>query len=312
MPLQYSRGPFLHTIKERSLISIFRERLFHLVHIRHLSSSEIRKILKVDPQLTNLYNMSSSELQQILQINSDKMKLVLQEFSKVNVKKLLSLYKSRNIHYMTYFDSEYPYMLKEIYNPPLCLFYIGNKTLLERPALAVVGARDASLEAFHSINMILPGLIKENIVIVSGLAKGTDTIAHEGAIANGGKTIAILGGGFFHLYPSENKELANVIAREHLLLSEYPPLWKPEKWYFPMRNRIISGLSIGTLVIQAKKRSGSLITADMALESGREVFAIPGPITETLSEGTNHLIQQGAKLVTNSSDILEELQLDMF
>ncbi|WP_233711046.1 DNA-processing protein DprA [Lederbergia citrisecunda] len=232
------------------------------------------------------------------------------EFLSIDVHKLIKLYNSKNIFYITYNDPEYPRQLKEIHDPPLILFYMGDKSLLSKPSIAVVGARAASQYALKGLDFILPQLIKNNIVIVSGLAKGTDTYAHEKTINFGGKTIAVLGGGFFHLYPSENKALAGKIVKNHLLLSEYPPIIKPERWHFPMRNRIISGLAKGTVVIQAKKRSGSLITADMALEAGREVFALPGPINDSLSEGTNHLIQQGAKLVTSGSDILEEIILD--
>ena len=208
---------------------------------------------------------------------------------------------------ITILDREYPPLLKEIHDPPAVLFAMGNLSLLQKPALAIVGARDADEYALRALDRILPALINGEIVIISGLAKGTDTMAHSRAIAHGGDTIAVIGGGFFHIYPSENKRLAERIAREHLLLSEYPPVRRPEKWHFPMRNRIISGLSWGTLVVQAKERSGSLITADFALEEGREVFAFPGPVDSVLSEGTNRLIQQGAKLVANSTDIMDEM-----
>nr|WP_249315267.1 DNA-processing protein DprA [Bacillus sp. FJAT-49711] len=232
------------------------------------------------------------------------------EFLSINVHKLIKLYNSKNISYITFNDPEYPKALKEIHDPPLILFLMGDKSLLSKHAIAVVGARAANHYARTALDFILPELIRNHIVIISGLAKGTDTYAHEKTIEYGGETIAVLGGGFFHLYPSENKALAAKIVKNHLLLSEYPPIIKPEKWHFPMRNRIISGLSKGTVVVQAKKRSGSLITADMALEAGREVFALPGPIDDSLSEGTNHLIQQGAKLIVSGQDILEELFLD--
>lgn len=231
------------------------------------------------------------------------------EFNQIQINNLEQLYKSHGIGYLTYFDAEYPDLLREIYNPPLILFYKGNIKLLTQKALAIVGARDANYYGRQVLNKIIPPLIEKEMVIVSGLAKGIDTFAHMATIENRGQTIAVLGGGFFHIYPKENDSLAKEIALRHLLLSEYPPIERPAKWKFPMRNRIISGLTQGTLVVQAKERSGSLITADFALEQGREVFAIPGNITDVLSGGTNDLIQQGAKLVMNANHIIEELNV---
>lgn len=222
----------------------------------------------------------------------------------------METYKANGISVITYRDKEYPSMLKEIYDPPLVLFTIGEKALLNRKSIAIVGARNADSYAEKAIAMLLAPLLESGFAIVSGLAKGTDTIAHQQTIRLGGKTIGVLGGGFFHLYPPENKPLFETMKQDHLLVSEYPPIFRPKKWYFPQRNRIISGLAKGTLIVQAKSRSGSLITADFALEEGREVFAVPGPIGVPLSEGANRLIQQGAKLVTTGYDILEELLIE--
>ncbi|RST75599.1 DNA-protecting protein DprA [Siminovitchia acidinfaciens] len=238
------------------------------------------------------------------------MKIFSNDFQKVDVKRILEKYRANDISIVTIYDNEYPEMLKEIYDPPLALFTLGEKSLLKRNSIAIVGARTADVYAKQAIESLLGPLLERDMVIVSGLAKGTDTFAHRLTIQLGGKTIAVLGGGFFHLYPPENKQLAEQIKKGHLLVSEYPPIWRPQKWYFPMRNRIISGLAKGTVIVQAKVRSGSLITADYALEEGREVFAVPGPIGAPLSEGTNKLIQQGAKLVTSGNDILEELYMD--
>lgn len=251
--------------------------------------------------------MSPARLQQIFRLSDQKLQAFLKEFHSINPEQLSQLYQSRNIHFMTIMDADYPPLLKEIHDPPLVLFLQGNLDLLQRRLFAIVGARDSDHFAGYSLRTVMPDLIREKLTIVSGLAKGADTIAHKQAVEFGGKTIGVLGGGLFHIYPRENRKLAELMAKEHLIISEYPPIRKPEKWHFPMRNRIIAGLSAGTLVIQAKKRSGSLITADMALDAGREVFAFPGPIHHKLSEGTNHLIQQGAKLVRSSEDIFEEL-----
>ncbi|KRG13553.1 DNA processing protein DprA [Virgibacillus soli] len=272
-----------------------------------MGNHSIRKLLQIDPSLTHLYTMSPSRLQQIFRLKDNKMKLFLKEFDAINPEKLTRLYQARNIKFITIEDLEYPPLLKEIHDPPLVLFLQGNLALMQGRLLAIVGARDSDHFGESSLRTVMPDLIREKLIIVSGLAKGADTMAHKQAIEFGGKTIGVIGGGLFHIYPHENRKLAELMAKEHLIISEYPPIRKPQKWHFPMRNRIIAGLTFGTLVIQAKKRSGSLITADMALESGREVYAFPGPINHRLSAGTNHLIQQGAKLIGSSEDILEEL-----
>ncbi|MBS4207637.1 DNA-processing protein DprA [Bacillus sp. FJAT-50079] len=291
-------------------MAIFREKLLHLIHCRTLTHRSLKKLLTYDPRLTHLYSYSIDTFQQILQLEPPKIKAFLNEFQSLKIKALLKLYETKGISIIHLEDQEYPSILKEIHDPPFVLFTIGNKQLLQKNMFAVVGARDANLYAKETLDLLIPPLIKRGFVIVSGLAKGTDTLAHARTIEHGGKTIAVLGGGFFHLYPRENLRLANEMKQDHLLVSEYPPIQKPEKWHFPMRNRIISGLAKGTLVVQAKSRSGSLITADFALESGREVFAVPGPIHHPLSAGTNHLIQQGAKLVLNAQDILDEIIVD--
>jgi DNA processing protein len=219
-------------------------------------------------------------------------------------------YEANHISIITILDPEYPDILKQIYQPPWALFAIGDVSILQKePKLAVVGSREATQYGKNAIRLLFPGLIDRGIAIVSGLAKGIDTCAHECAIRNGGKTIAVIAGGFFHIYPEENRKLAAEIMNHQLILSEYPPDTKPSRWQFPMRNRIISGLSRGTIIIEAKRKSGSLITANYALNEGREVFSLPGSIFNPLSGGTNDLIQQGAKLVTNANDIIDELRI---
>lgn len=292
------------------MIDIFREKLLHLIHCRTISNKAIRNLLEYDSKLVNLYKMPLGKLQQILQLKPSQMKRFSHEFHTIQIQNLLELYTAKNISIITYFDPNYPVLLREIHDQPLVLFAMGDETLLHKFAIAIVGARDANKYAQNAIDVLLPPLIDKGLIIISGLAKGTDTIAHERALYYGGKTIAVLGGGFFHIYPHENRRLAEIMKQNHLLLSEYPPIQRPEKWHFPMRNRIISGLAQGVIVVQAKSRSGSLITADYALEAGREVFALPGQINDPLSAGTNYLIQQGAKLVASGQDILDELYLE--
>lgn len=212
-----------------------------------------------------------------------------------------------HMSFMTIMDEEYPEYLREIYNPPIALFFLGNISLLEKPKiLAMIGSREATTYGKQMVEELVPFLIKEQCVIASGLAKGNDTFAHQGAIRHGGQTIAVIGSGLNCYYPKENKHLQQFIGKEHLLLTEYLPNTKPLRHHFPSRNRIIAGISRGTCVIEAKRKSGTFITAQLALEEGRDVFAVPGnPLTDA-SEGCLHLIQEGAKCVWKASDILTE------
>lgn len=202
-------------------------------------------------------------------------------------------------------DEIYPWDLSEIYNPPALLFYQGNIDLLELPKVAVVGSRDSSKLGNQSVQKIIKELNNE-LIIVSGLARGIDTAAHMAALQNGGRTIAVIGTGLDVFYPKANKKLQSYIGKNHLVLSEYGPGEQPLKFHFPERNRIIAGLCRGVIVAEAKMRSGSLITCERAMEEGRDVFAIPGSILDGKSDGCHHLIQEGAKCIMSGSDVLSE------
>ena len=202
-------------------------------------------------------------------------------------------------------DEIYPWDLSEIYNPPALLFYQGNIDLLELPKVAVVGSRDSSKLGNQSVQKIVKELNNE-LIIVSGLARGIDTAAHMAALQNGGRTIAVIGTGLDVFYPKANKKLQSYIGKNHLVLSEYGPGEQPLKFHFPERNRIIAGLCRGVIVAEAKMRSGSLITCERAMEEGRDVFAIPGSILDGKSDGCHHLIQEGAKCIMSGSDVLSE------
>jgi DNA processing protein len=199
-------------------------------------------------------------------------------------------------------------MFAQIPGPPLALFVNGNVDTLHLPSLAVIGSRNPTQGGRRNAHDFSKHLASQGFAIVSGLAQGIDTAAHEGALAAGGKTIAFLGTGIDRVYPAANRRLAHTIAESGALVSEYPLGAPPERWHFPERNRLISGLSLGTLVIEAARRSGSLITARLAAEQGREVFALPGSIHNALARGCHELIRQGAKLVETAGDILSELQ----
>ena len=204
-------------------------------------------------------------------------------------------------------NKEYPEQLRNIYDPPLKLYVLGNKQILNQKGIAIVGTRKATEYGKKVAFQFAKELCKKGINIISGLALGIDTYAHMGALQPEctGKTIAVLGSGLDEIYPKENIDLAKQIIKSGgCIISEYSIGTKPEKLNFPQRNRIISGLSEGVLVVEAGEKSGSLITADFALEQGREVFAVPGNISSNVSIGTNNLIKQGAKLVTCCEEIL--------
>jgi DNA processing protein len=205
-------------------------------------------------------------------------------------------------------DSDlFPRLLHQISDPPLLLYVDGDPELLQLPALAIVGSRNPTAGGERNAFEFARHLASIGFTIVSGLAQGIDTAAHRGALAAGGTTIAFLGHGIDRIYPASNKALAEEIAASGALVSEFPLGTHPGKELFPQRNRLISGVSLGTLVVEAARRSGSLITARLAAEQGREVFALPGSIHNPLARGCHQLIRQGAKLVESADDILSEL-----
>ena len=213
------------------------------------------------------------------------------------------------VHAFTFHDSEYPARLKETYDYPPVLYVQGSILPQDEWCLAIVGTRRATVYGRQVTEEISTDLARSKITIVSGLARGIDTVAHHAALEAGGRSFAIFACGLDTIYPPENAALARRIIENGALISEYPLGIRPRADNFPRRNRIMSGLSLGTLVIEAGETSGALITARMALEQNREVFAVPGSILSPTSYGTNHLIQEGAKLVAVYTDILEELNL---
>ena len=224
----------------------------------------------------------------------------------------LELLRQHKIKVTTILDDDYPKLLKEIFNPPPLLFYLGEITNINDCAIAVVGTRKVSSYGKQMTDAIIADLAPHHIIIVSGLALGVDAEAHLSAIEHKTPTVAVLGSGLDRasIYPSSNRYLADqIIAHDGLLVSEFPIGTMPFKQNFPARNRIISGLSLGTLVIEAGEISGALITAAFALEQNREVFAVPGNVTSPNSFGANKLIKQGAQVVTGAADILEVLNL---
>jgi DNA processing protein len=255
-----------------------------------------------------IYDMSEQELKETRLLTDKNIHEILDNQKRERVIQIYNLMIKHNIKMINIFDEKYPHNLKQIYDPPIALYYIGKLDINDF-SIAIVGSRRTTNYGAYSSRRLSYDLAMRGVQVVSGLARGIDKIAHEGCLDAGGKTIAVLGCGLDNMYPPENKGLFdNIIKSEGLVVSEYPPGMPPLQHNFPARNRIISGISSGVLVVEAARRSGSLITASYALEQGREVFAVPGNIDSAYSNGTNQLIKDGAKMVVNAKDILEEFQ----
>jgi DNA processing protein len=220
--------------------------------------------------------------------------------------------KARGLRFVGRSDGSYPARLRELHDPPPGLFLrgTGGDDVLERRAVAIVGARACSSYGSQVARLLGRELAAAGLVVISGLARGVDGEAHRGALESGGTTVAVLGCGVDRDYPAAHAQLAGRICEHGLVVSEYAPGVEPAPWRFPARNRIIAGLADATVVVEARDRSGALITADFALEAGREVFAVPGEITSALSVGVNALLRLGATPLTTAADVLESLGVD--
>jgi len=226
--------------------------------------------------------------------------------SESQVERLFEEFLRSETRVVTLNDDAYPSLLKNIYDPPFVLFYRGRFPRNEDICIAMVGSRKATAYGRLMAETIARDLSEKGVWVVSGMARGIDTYSHQGCLKAGGRTIAVLGSGIDVIYPRENKGLYEQIITSGLVVSEFPLGTPPLPQHFPARNRIISGLSHGVVVVEAAEKSGSLITVDFALEQGRDVFALPGPVTSPLSKGTHKLIRQGAKLIETAGDILED------
>lgn len=258
-----------------------------------------------------VWKASEKQLKMVDGIRENIVRAILSNKDEKFLNKELYKIKKYNVNAITLSDDTYPYNLKNIYSPPILFFAKGNIKPEDINAIAIVGSRNATAYGLKVAYDLARQLSQIGITVVSGMARGVDTAAHKGAIDGGGRTIAVLGCGLDVIYPPENKNLMNKITENGAVVSEYLLNTPPDAKHFPARNRIISGLCLGVVVIEANIRSGSLITADFALEQNREVFAIPGQIFSKSSQGTNNLIKQGAKIVTKVEDILEELNIEI-
>lgn len=227
---------------------------------------------------------------------------------RTNLDRYLKYMKENNIEIITIYDKEYPDKLRVIYDPPVVLYVKGNKKIINKKSIAIVGCRLSSKYGENIAKRLAYNLSLNNINVISGLARGIDSFAHKGSLMGKAETIAVVGCGLDIIYPQENKNLFNeIIQKDGLIISEYVIGTKPLAKNFPRRNRIISGLSDGVIVVEAREKSGTLITVDFALEQGKNVYVVPGNIDNVNSYGTNNLIKQGAKVVTNLQDVLEDL-----
>ncbi|MBH0229260.1 DNA-processing protein DprA [Halobacillus yeomjeoni] len=282
-----------------------RERLILLHRAPDMTRPLIRRLLECDPQLESPFDLSPEKFSSQFHIPLKRSAAIVRFIQDPYIMKKLDK-KSMDFHCLTLWDQDFPPLLKLIPDPPYVLYAIGDLSLIQNPlSLSVVGTRSPSKFAYPPMKKILSPLIHAGFTIVSGMAEGIDQCAHRLAIDGNGKTIAVLGSGFHHIYPRNDIALYQHMARHQLVISEYPPERPPRKFQFPERNRIISGLTPATFVVEARVKSGSLITVDQALEQGKDVFAMPGLAGLETSEGCHKMINDGATLVHTHEDILE-------
>ncbi|CAN4265860.1 Smf Predicted Rossmann fold nucleotide-binding protein involved in DNA uptake [Methylophilaceae bacterium] len=278
-----------------------------LSQIEGLGCQTFCQLLKTFGSPSEIYRKKFKELRAVV---SEKIALEIgQGVDQTGLQDTLTWLAQANNHLVTLADADYPKALLEIADPPPLLYAKGNLALLNKLSIAIVGSRNASVQGEKNAEAFAQGLAEHGLCIVSGLALGIDGAAHRGALKAKGDTIAVVGTGLDMVYPAQHRDLAHQIASSGLIISEFPlgTLSKPQN--FPRRNRLISGLSLGCLVVEANLKSGSQITARLSAEQGREVFAIPGSIHSPLAKGCHQLIKQGAKLVDSLQDIVEELNL---
>ena len=254
-------------------------------------------------QLITTY-LSVQQIIRIAKIPFRYQSLFQSDYNSLGLKQRMQL--NNREHWISILDSNYPLYLKEANFPHNVLFYRGNINLLKGPLLGVVGARNHSRYAVNAVYKLLPSVVRRGIAVVAGLAAGVDSLGHRCAIVNHGSTIAVIGTGLDQYYPRYNYRLQDYIAKHQLLVTEYPLGTGVRRFHFPSRNRIIAGLVHTIVIVEARRRSGSLITANLALQDNRNVTAVPGRIDQPLSEGCNRLIASGAKPICCSQDILEE------
>ena len=281
--------------------------------IEQINSSFVQRLYNYFGDIEQAFNASQKELAEIDGLSVKKAENFIKQRDKINPDKIFEEVQNRGIKFYTFDNPSYPELLKEISNPPSVLYYKGNPESCNfQRTLAVVGSRKASYQAKDAVEKIISELSGTDICIVSGLAAGIDTAAHTSALKHGLKTIGVIASGFNYTYPAANKNLYKEIEQGGgAVISEYFPTFEPLKFRFPERNRIVSGISYGTLVAEASLRSGALITANLTLEQGRELMCIPGSISNPNTEGIYKLLKNGATIATCAQDVLDTLNWEL-
>ncbi len=286
---------------------IDKEQLINLAAIPGIGATRIRALVAHFKSTENIFNASAKQLTAVEGIEMKTAKCIKDYLDFEYGAQQLNKTKQAGIDIIDFWDERYPENLKRIYDPPAILFVKGILSKQDKYAISIVGTRLPSSYGKVIAEKFAKELAQKGLVIVSGLARGIDTIGHWAAVQSGGRTIAVLGSGLDHIYPGENNKLAEKIVEQGALISEFPMGTEPDAVNFPRRNRIISGLTLGTIVVEAGLKSGALLTANYALEQNREIFAVPGNINSPKSMGTNQIIKDGAKLITDSNDVIVEL-----
>ncbi len=280
-----------------------------LSRVKGVGSQKQHELLEYFYSAENVFLATRVELQEFSGLTPKNIESIISDQKEVIINMYLDELKNLGIKYTTLACEDYPNNLKDMINPPIVMYYIGEiptSTL----NISIIGSRRCTDYGKFVAHKFSKELAKEGIVVISGMAAGADTIAHVGCLEGGGKTIAVVGSGLDICYPKTNEKLMKKITQNGCVMSEYPPQTPPVAGNFPMRNRIISALSDGLIVVEAAMKSGTMITVDFALEQGRTVFTVPGNITSKNSEGTNALLRQGAIPLTDIKDILEEFSLE--
>ncbi|MDD5730656.1 MAG: DNA-processing protein DprA [Candidatus Omnitrophica bacterium] len=283
------------------------EALVGLNMVSDIGSIRLGKLLDLLGKPQNIFEAPAEKLRMAAGIG-EKSASAIHSLKAQDLAEEFRLASKNGLKIITCNDQQYPAGLKHIPDPPIVLYVKGEWAQKDLLSIAIVGSRNASFYGLSNAADFSRRLSERGFTIVSGMARGIDTYAHKGALKQRGRTIAVMGSGFNHIYPPENRGLCEEISKNGAVISEFPMNARPLRQNFPRRNRVISGLSLGVLVVEAAKNSGALITVDFALEQGREVFALPGKIDSSHSYGPNHLIKQGAKLVSCVEDILEEME----
>lgn len=288
-----------------------KEYLMWLKNVKGIGNKSLEKLINYFGSAEEVFRVSAGNLLKFKGINQDALHNIIENRDPAKLRDYLVKMRKYNIEIIDKENSEYPENLKQIYDPPFILYKKGCILEEDINAVAIVGSRRATPYGKWVAYKLAGELVKKGITVISGMAYGVDTAAHKGALEQGGRTLAILGCGLDTCYPKSNYNLMLEIEKHGAVISEYGLGIEPKPTNFPARNRIISGMAKGVIVVEASIKSGSLITAEQALEQGREVFAIPGNINSNLSKGTNKLIQEGAKLVTSIEDVFEELNIEI-